>query len=53
MDTLTEKRLVAFSLEVKGEQREGFQALLKCFIFIIVGGIALFIHWRIGKKARE
>ena len=53
MDTLTEKRLVAFSLEVKGEQREGFQALLKCFIFILVGGIALFIHWRIGKKARE
>tara|TARA_B100000809_G_C14601170_1_gene337437 strand:- start:51 stop:434 length:384 start_codon:yes stop_codon:yes gene_type:complete len=53
VDTLTEKRLAAFSVEVKGEKREGFQALLKCFIFILVGGIALLIHWRIAKNARE
>lgn len=53
VDTLTEKRLSAFSVEVSGERRGGFQTLLKSFIFIFVGGIALLIHWKIAKKARE
>jgi len=52
-DVLTRQRLEKFSLIIKGEQREGFQALLKSLIFIFVAGTALFIHWKIAKKSRQ
>jgi hypothetical protein len=48
-DTLTKQRLEAFSVELKGEQREGFQTLIKCFMFIAVSGIALVVHSKIAK----
>jgi hypothetical protein len=51
-DALTKQRLEAFAVEVKGEQREGFQALIKCIMFIVASGIALVVHWRVAKKAR-
>jgi hypothetical protein len=52
-DTLTKQRLEAFSVELKGEQREGFQTLIKCFMFIAVSGIALVVHSKIAKRARS
>ncbi len=52
-EVLTKQRFDKFSLVIKAEQREGFQALLKSLIFILVAGSALFIHWKIAKNSRE
>jgi len=51
-DVLTKQRLEAFAVETKGEQREGFQTLIKCMMFIAASGIALAVHWKIAQKAR-
>jgi hypothetical protein len=51
-EALTKQRLAAFAVEVKAEKREGAQTLVRCFMFILVSGIALFIHWKIAKKSR-
>lgn len=51
-EALTKQRIEAFSIEVKGVQREGFQALIQCFMFILVSSIALLIHWKIAQKSR-
>jgi hypothetical protein len=52
-EELTKQRLDAFASEVRGEQRGGVQTLIRCFMFILVSGIALLIHWKIAKKTRE
>jgi len=52
-EELTKQRLAAFALRVEGEQREGFQSLIKCLMFIFIASIALFVHWRIAKNARK
>ena len=52
-EALTRQRIEAFSIEIKGVEREGFQALIRCFMFILVSSIALYIHWKIAKKSRE
>jgi hypothetical protein len=52
-EELTKQRLDAFALQVKAEQREGFQSLIKCLMFILVSSIVLFVHWRIAKNARK
>jgi hypothetical protein len=52
-EELTKRRLAAYNAVVKEEQRGGFQSLIKCFIFIFFSGIALLVHWKIAKRARE
>jgi hypothetical protein len=52
-EVLTKQRLAAFALLVEAEQREGLQLLVKCFMFIFVSSIVLFVHWRIAKNARK
>jgi len=51
-DELSKQRLEAFSVEIKSEQRSGFQSLIKCLIFIFVSGVTLVIHWKIAKSSR-
>src|SRR5688572_7908976 len=38
-EELTKQRLDSFSIEIKKEQRGGFQSLIKCLIFIFVSGV--------------
>lgn len=52
-DELTKQRLDTFALAIEGEQREGFQTLIKCLMFIFISGIVLLVHWRIAKNARK
>ncbi len=52
-EALTKQRLDAFALAIEGEQRDGFQTLIKCFMFIFIASIVLFVHWRIAKNARK
>lgn len=52
-EEITKQRLDAFALAIEGEQREGFQTLIKCLMFILISGIVLFVHWRIAKNARK
>lgn len=51
-EVLTKQRLEAFSLELKGERREGWQSIIGSLIFILVSGVALLIHWKIAQQAR-
>jgi hypothetical protein len=50
---ITQQRLESFSIKTRSEQREGFQSLIRSLIFILVGALTLFIHWRIAKHSRE
>lgn len=52
-EELTKQRLEAFSRVVEGEKRKGFQSLIRSLIFILVGTVVLFIHWRLAKTSRE
>ena len=51
-EELTKQRLEAFAIEITGEKREGFQSLIRCFMFLLVAGVTLVIHWKIAQKAR-
>ncbi|HEY9161535.1 MAG TPA: hypothetical protein VIS94_10660 [Desulfomonilia bacterium] len=51
-EELSKKRKEALAIALKGEKREGFQSLVKTLMFILAGGIALLVHWKIAKKAR-
>ena len=48
----TKQRHDAYSVELKAEKRGGFQTLIRSFMFILVSGIALIIHWKIAQKSR-
>ncbi len=52
-EELSKKRQEALAITLKGEKREGFQTFVKSMMFILAGGIALLIHWKIAKKARS
>src|SRR5262245_51758424 len=45
-ETLTKQRLDGYAIEIKSQQRSGFQALIKSLMYILVSGITLFIHWK-------
>jgi hypothetical protein len=49
---ITKLRNDALVVEMKSEQRDGFQTLIKCLMFLLFGGIVLAIHWRIARNAR-
>jgi hypothetical protein len=49
---LTEQRLEALRIELNGEKRNGLQGLIHALMFVVVGAVTLFLHWRIAKKAR-
>lgn len=51
-EELTKQRSEAFAKEIESEKREGSQSLMQCFMFILVSGISLCIHWIIARKAR-
>ena len=51
-EELTKQRTEAFSVAINAEKREGFQSLIKCFMFLLVSGITLLIHWKIARNAR-
>ena len=50
---LTQLRLESYSRALAIERRDGTQNLLKYAIFFLVGAIALFVHWRIARQARQ
>jgi hypothetical protein len=49
---LTTKRLEALGMEISREKRDGLQTLIHALMFIVVGTVTLFIHWRIARRAR-
>jgi hypothetical protein len=49
---LAQQRMEALRLELNGEKRNGLQSLIHALMFIVVGTITLFLHWRIAKRAR-
>lgn len=51
-EELTKRRTEEFAIAISAEKREGFQSLIRCFMFLLVSGITLFIHWKIAKSAR-
>ena len=51
-EELTKQRTEAFAIAISAEKREGFQSLIRCFMFLLVSGITLFIHGKIAKSAR-
>ena len=51
-EAISKQRIDAFSVEIKAEQRDGFQTLIRCFMFILVSSIAMLIHWKIAQKSR-
>lgn len=51
-EALTKQRIEAFAVEVKAQQRDGIQTLIRCFMFILASSIALLIHWKIAQKSR-
>lgn len=51
-DVLTRQRMDAYSSAVSTEQRRGLQSLIRCFMFLLVSGVTLFIHWKIAARAR-
>ncbi len=51
-EELTKQRNEEFAIDVNVEKRKGFQSLIKCFMFLLVAGITLMIHWKIAKKSQ-
>ncbi len=51
-EELTKQRTEALAIAITAEKREGFQSLIRCFMFLLVSGITLIIHWKIAKNAR-
>ncbi len=51
-EELTKQRTEAFAIAISAEKREGFQSLIKCFMFLLVSGITLIFHWKIAKNSR-
>ncbi len=51
-EELTKQRTEAFAIAIAAEKREGFQSLIRCFMFLLVSGVTLLIHWKIAKSAR-
>ena len=51
-EMLTRQRLEEYSIELKGEVREGLQTLIKSLIFVLVAGVALVSHSHIARKSR-
>lgn len=51
-EELTKQRNETFLIAVNAEKRQGFQSLIKCFMFLLFAGIALIIHWKIAKKSQ-
>jgi len=49
-EELTKMREEAYAIVLKGEQRNGFQSLLKSLIFFIIAAVVFFLHWRLFKK---
>ena len=39
-----EMRKKSFATEIRGEQRDGWQTLLRCLMFITASGITLIAH---------
>lgn len=52
-EDLTKLRLESFDLALTAESREGVQTLIQCVMFFLAGAIALFVHWRIARYARQ
>jgi hypothetical protein len=51
-EELTKRRQASFEIAIKSEKREGFQSLLHSIIYLIVAGLALFIHSKIAKNSQ-
>lgn len=50
---LTQQRQESLVIAINGERRSGFQTLLQCFMFLLVAGLTLLIHWRVARGARS
>jgi hypothetical protein len=52
-EDLTKRRLESYSRALGIERREGVQTLIRSAIFFLAGAVALFVHWRIARRARQ
>ncbi len=49
---VTKLREASYQRLIVQEQRNGFQSLLSALIFVLSATVALWVHWRIAKRAR-
>lgn len=52
-EKLTQQRQESLAIAINGERRSGFQTLLQCFVFLLIAGLTLLIHWRVARGARS
>lgn len=52
-EELSLQRQESLAIAINGERRSGFQTLLQCFMFLLVAGLTLLIHWRVARGARS
>jgi len=51
-EELTKQRQEALRIELGEEKRGGLQSLIRTLMFVVVGAVALLLHWRIARRAR-
>lgn len=52
-EEITKKRIAAYELALKGEQRNAVQSLVKAFIVLVLDGLVFLSHWRLARRSRE
>jgi hypothetical protein len=52
-EELTKQRLESYQVEVKSEQRSGYQGMTKSVIVLIIDILVFIVHWQIARRARE
>lgn len=50
---ITERREASWARALGNEQRQGFQSLVRCLIFILVVLVAFALHWRMARRERQ
>ena len=49
----TKKRIAAYELALKGEQRDAVQSLVKVVIVLLIDALVFLLHWRLARRSRE
>lgn len=49
---VTARREASWAKELRNEQRNGFQSLVRCLIFVLVVLAVFAVHWRMARRER-
>lgn len=49
----TRKRLAAYEVALKNEQRDAVQSLVKILIILFIDAGVFLVHWRLARRSRE